>query len=566
MTDTPRKLLHSILLAGANRMSPVCWLIVVVMWGILGGGAAAHAQERMAEQTVYVGVLSDFDRSAIHQQWLPTMRYLSTHVPGHRFVLLPVGVSDLQRALEARTLDFLLVHPAYTNRLKAAYGLSNVSTLINQGQSVPLNKFGGVVFTQRQRQDIQHLEDLRGKTIAFSVRDSFDGFQIQQGLLSRHGVDVVRDSRLMALGNPQDRSVLAVLEGHADAGFVRTGVLESMVRAGRLDLSRIRVLNEMIRPEFPFRLSTQLYPEWILTAASHVSMKLINQVAAALLVMQPDDPAARQNNYAGWSPPLSPAGFEGMSGITSARVVSPAVRHPAAAAVQGEWQAWHRYIDHHSFEAIMGLFALFLLTLLLMYGHARRVNRALHASQAQLQVMAHHDVLTGLPNRVLLEERLTLALAQARRSGREVAVCLLDLDGFKPINDTFGHLIGDRVLQEVSRRIQRGLRESDMVARYGGDEFVLVMDDFEDQRQLREVLERILRVLARPLACHPAARVRASIGVSIYPEDARDAVALLKNADEAMYVAKRAGGNRFVIHHPAPEVVPAPGPMLVRKA
>lgn len=566
MRHAPRKSLFSTLLARVNGVSSVAGQLVPMMvWlGLFGAGTPVQAQDRTVEQIVYVGVLSDFDRSAIHQQWLPTMRYLSTHVPGRRFVLLPVGIADLQHALEARTLDFVLVHPAYTDRLKTAYGLSNVSTLINHGQNLPLNKFGGVVFTQRQRQDIQQLEDLRGKTIAFSARDSFDGFQIQQTLLTRHGVNVVRDSRLLALGNPPDRSVLAVLEGRADVGFARAGVLESMARAGRVDMSRIRVLNEAVRPEFPFRLSTRLYPEWILTAASHVSMTLINQVAAALLVMPPDDPAARQNNYAGWSPPLSPAGLEAISGIPSLRAVSPSVGS-AAGPVQGEWQAWHRYIDHHAFEAIMGLFALFILTLFLMYGHARRVNRALHASQAQLQVMAHHDVLTGLPNRVLLGERLTLALAQARRSGREVAVCLLDLDGFKPINDTFGHLIGDRVLQEVSRRIQRSLRESDMVARYGGDEFVLVMDDFEDQRQLREVLERVLRVLARPLACHPAARVRASIGVSIFPEDARDAAALLKNADAAMYVAKRAGGNRFVIHA-TPEVVPATGPMLVRKA
>ena len=229
------------------------------------------------------------------------------------------------------------------------------------------------------------------------------------------------------------------------------------------------------------------------------------------------------------------------------------------------WNALHRYLDWHVLEVLLAIFSLFVVTLVMLYLHTLHVNHALHAAQQRLQVMAYHDALTGLPNRVLLEERLSLALARAKRSGHEVAVCLLDLDGFKPINDTFGHLIGDRVLQEVAERIKGCLRESDMVARYGGDEFVLVLDDLVEQRQSREVVERVLMAVAQPLLCHPGARVRASIGVSIYPEDATDAFSLLKHADEAMYAAKRDGGNHFVMSAPRLTVVP-PRPILFRKA
>lgn len=228
------------------------------------------------------------------------------------------------------------------------------------------------------------------------------------------------------------------------------------------------------------------------------------------------------------------------------------------------WNALHGYLDRHVFEVLLAIFSLFVVMLVMLFLHARHVNHALYAAQQRLRVMAHHDALTGLPNRVLLDERLSLALAQAKRSGHEVAVCLLDLDGFKPVNDTFGHLIGDRVLQEVAERIKGCLRESDMVARYGGDEFVLILDDLVDQRQSREVIERVLMAVAQPLQCHPGARVRASIGVSIYPEDATDAISLLKHADEAMYAAKRDGGNHFVMS--ARLSVIQPRPILFQKA
>jgi diguanylate cyclase (GGDEF)-like protein len=162
--------------------------------------------------------------------------------------------------------------------------------------------------------------------------------------------------------------------------------------------------------------------------------------------------------------------------------------------------------------------------------------------------MAHHDALTGLPNRNLLDDRLEQVLAQAQRASHAVALCLLDLDGFKPINDRFGHDVGDQVLKDVARRIAAALRSCDTVARFGGDEFVLLMNGFGDQAALTDVMQRVIAAVDQGFAYCEEARVTASIGVSIYQADARDATMLLRHADEAMYQAKAAGGNRFVVH------------------
>ena len=170
----------------------------------------------------------------------------------------------------------------------------------------------------------------------------------------------------------------------------------------------------------------------------------------------------------------------------------------------------------------------------------------LKQTQQRLESMVNFDLLTGLPNRALLADRLHQALANAQRYSRILAVCFLDLDGFKPINDRHGHEIGDRFLIEVASRLTRTLRAGDTVARLGGDEFVLLICDLSDADELEAALARILRTVALPCSiCGHDLDVSASIGVTIYPFDDSDPDTLLRHADQSMYQAKQLGRNRF---------------------
>ena len=172
--------------------------------------------------------------------------------------------------------------------------------------------------------------------------------------------------------------------------------------------------------------------------------------------------------------------------------------------------------------------------------------------EKQLEHIAHYDALTGIPNRTLLGDRMKQAIARAAREQNMMAVCYLDLDGFKPINDTFGHEIGDRVLIEISQRIQHSLRGGDTVARLGGDEFVILLLGLERGEECSLTLERLLNLIAEPIDINgKTLDLSASIGVSIYPLDDEDADTLLRHADQAMYVAKQSGKNRFYIYDPA---------------
>jgi diguanylate cyclase (GGDEF)-like protein/PAS domain S-box-containing protein len=172
--------------------------------------------------------------------------------------------------------------------------------------------------------------------------------------------------------------------------------------------------------------------------------------------------------------------------------------------------------------------------------------------EAELSRIAHYDALTGIPNRVLLADRMKQAIAQTKREKRLLSICYLDLDGFKPINDLMGHAAGDQVLIEVANRIGASIRGGDTVARLGGDEFVVLLLGQEKGEEFVATLQRILLAISEPIILQGKAQtLSASIGVSIYPLDDEDSDTLLRHADQAMYVAKQSGKNRFHIYDPA---------------
>jgi diguanylate cyclase len=174
-----------------------------------------------------------------------------------------------------------------------------------------------------------------------------------------------------------------------------------------------------------------------------------------------------------------------------------------------------------------------------------KVEAAEHAT-LQMSFKAERDFLTGLPNRALLSDRLAQAIALAIRHGKRLAVLFVDLDNFKDINDSFGHSVGDQLLQSAAMRLEQCIRHSDTVSRHGGDEFVVLLSEVESAQDAACVSEKLIKAMAKPhlIAGHEL-KVTLSIGISLFPGDAGDAEALLTNADTAMYHAKRVGRNNY---------------------
>lgn len=216
---------------------------------------------------------------------------------------------------------------------------------------------------------------------------------------------------------------------------------------------------------------------------------------------------------------------------------------------KGDWhgEIWNRRKNGDLFAAMMTISAV-----QDIHGDAQNyVNlftdiTPIKEHQCQLEYIAHYDALTGLPNRVLLADRLKQAMAHNHRKGGSVAVVYLDLDGFKAVNDHHGHDMGDQLLVNIAHRLKEVLREGDTLARIGGDEFVVVMVDLENPGDYELVLNRLLVVAAEPVMLNKQfLRVSASIGATLYPQDNADADQLLRHADQAMYVAKQTGKNCY---------------------
>ncbi|MCV2350990.1 EAL domain-containing protein [Paucibacter sp. Y2R2-4] len=213
----------------------------------------------------------------------------------------------------------------------------------------------------------------------------------------------------------------------------------------------------------------------------------------------------------------------------------------------GQGEVWSRRRDGSDFVA--------LLTVSAITEQSGRVQSyvilfsditPLRMQTKKLEHVAHYDAMTDLPNRLLLSDRLRQAMANSLRQEQSLAVLYLDLDGFKTINDSHGHAVGDQLLIAVSRRMSSVLREVDTLARIGGDEFVLVLVDVHRQLEFKSLLARILKACSDPIQVGDLAlQVSASIGVTLFPQDNVDADQLMRHADRAMYEAKQAGKNRY---------------------
>jgi diguanylate cyclase (GGDEF)-like protein len=174
----------------------------------------------------------------------------------------------------------------------------------------------------------------------------------------------------------------------------------------------------------------------------------------------------------------------------------------------------------------------------------QKLAECLHNANQQLRHVALYDALTGLPNRLLLQDRLEQAMSRAARSGKVFALMFVDLDRLKPVNDTYGHRVGDHLLQQTAARLQSAVRKEDTVARTGGDEFVVVLSELSSAEDAATLGRKLVAELDRPFNIEShSLSVTGSVGIAMYPDDASDIPSLLANADAAMYQVKKGGRN-----------------------
>ncbi|MEO5352406.1 MAG: PhnD/SsuA/transferrin family substrate-binding protein [Magnetococcus sp. XQGC-1] len=346
--------------------SRVFWLTVFLLFGWTGLLCAR-------EETMTLAILSFRPPEEMRQQWQPLADYLTARLPGKRVKLLPLNAEEMEDAISHHSIDFLLTNPSHYIQVRQVHGIGSLlATLVLQKDNIPLSAFGGVIFALQERSDLATLADLKGKSIVAVDDISLGGFQAQALELIHAGVRLPEDVRMWFTGLPHDRVVRAVLEKKADVGFVRTGIINAMVREGSLDAQRIQILNQQALSGFPFAVSTHLYPEWPFAAMPHVEPVVVGQVLAALLAVEPGGPEATAAGIHGFT---LPANYESVENLVRELRLPP---YDATPSFRLE-DIWHRYRVSISFSLLAVVVILVVASLLLVS------NRRLAETAAALE-------------------------------------------------------------------------------------------------------------------------------------------------------------------------------------
>lgn len=791
------------------------WLCLAWVLGTSPIVFADSATSSQFQSTINVGILAFRSVEQTEQRWQPLIHYLNQQLPEHEWQLKVFFYDEFNQAMAEQSLDYILTNPQHFARLNHQNTLKALLTLMPLAEGLPVTEFGGVIFTRAEENKINKLADLEKVTIAATFADSFGGYLMQRWEMFKQDS---HPKKLLFTGMPHDNVVRAVLNKQADVGFVRTGVLEAMIKEGSLSWSQIKLIQPNINSRFPQVHSTELYPEWPLAASAQTDANLNKKLSLSLLNLAADHPVATQAEIYGFSPPgnyqaieavmlrldvlpredfgwqdifqrfgfsimlallvlggilLLLSGFlvyynrranriaferaqlnqelqsvnQNLENLVERRThdlleseqrfrqmfekhASPMLlidppsgeiidANQAAAEFYGYKiaQLTHmninqvntlnekeitkertlaalqkrnyfvfvhqlangelRNVDVHSSPVVIGgktrLFSIIHdstsriqfeerlklhdtalnyaanaiaitdhqgviiwankayssltgynseeVTGKLLY-HPDDVNdqdKALYEqiqqvvrqgqvwhgvlqqthkngdlyyeevtitpvrdehhhirnfvavvqditqrrlAEQQIQNLAFFDPLTNLPNRRLLIDRLETVMAQTDRRQFHAALVFLDLDHFKVLNDSYGHHIGDRLLLDVAKRIESCLRSGDTVARFGGDEFVILLTELDHEpvkaaQQAKQVAEKVRQALGQVYFIDIDSdtdkieyTISASMGITIFQDHDKSLDDLLKWSDMAMYQAKASGRNEVRLFDP----------------
>jgi methyl-accepting chemotaxis protein PixJ len=333
----------------------------------------------VAQKTrVKIGVLAKRGDDNVSTQWQATADYLSAEVPGYEFEIVPLNFEETYQAVEAGTIDFAIANSGMYIDFEGLYGANRIATLKNLRLGNPYTVFGGVIFRRADRNDIQALTDVKGKTLMAVNETSLGGWQMQWKELKEVGIDPFKDLQAISFGDTHDNVVYAVRDGEVDIGAVRTDTLERMASEGKISLDQFVVINQQtdLQANFPFLLSTDLYPEWPFAATRNTPNELSEEVAAALLRMPKESDAAQAAKAEGWTVPLN---YRPVDDLFLELQIGP---------YEGLNQlSFNQFIQKYWYWFSAGLVSLVVLVALIIIYQQKRAEAALRASAEQKELV-----------------------------------------------------------------------------------------------------------------------------------------------------------------------------------
>ncbi len=640
--------------------------VVLMLLSICSSSFATHIKSE-----VVIGVLAYQPKAQTIEAWQPLADKLNKSLPEYNFVLKALSYKELDVAAQADTLDFVFTNPEHYIALSRKYSINRIATVVRAGQNGEILKtFGGTIVVRADNTSINKLEDIAGNRIAAVGKQSLGGFLAQAGEMLNAKMEIPKDDSFYFTDTPHDNVVYAVLEGKADVGFIRSGVLEGMVASGKIKAADLKIINKINEPSYPYALSTTLYPEWPFCASPHVNATLSKQVVSVLFAIPDGSDLGKKAGYYSWGSAMrydalellmqrlrvypfdaeksmtvrdlldkfgvaiifflvfgftvttllairfyrlkrelnehveqldrevnarvsieqklrlaasvfehSSEGivitdannvivevndaFENLTGYSRKEVIGskPNIlksgKHKSEFYAKmyesikqtGSWQGelWNKNKKGELYAELLSISVIkdregSIINYVAIFNDITQ-NKEQHDKMAYL---VNYDPLTGLANRRFLLERLSHAVRVAKRSRNIVAIIFIDLDNFKYINDTLGHNAGDELLLQIVARLNDITRESDTLARMGGDEFVLLVENINSEEALAALAQKVVDAISPSYIIEKTTVfTSASVGVSMFPDDGEDIEVLMKKADMAMYQSKEHGKDQF---------------------
>lgn len=485
------------------------------------------------------GIFAYRNASKIIEEYQPIADHLSKEL-NTSITIKALSQKDLEEQVSQGKIDIIATNPTHFLSLRSKGRTSGaIATEVKRYGTFLLPYLGGVIITRSDRYDIRTLRDLKGKVIAIPGKKFLGGFQTQNYEFEKQGINLKNHSSFLEVDS-HSKVIKSVLDGQADAGFIRTGIIEEMSEDKKDLLSKLFIINQRYYKNFPLKTSTELYPEWAITTSDTLPATTVKKIAIALYNYE------SINHMGGIIQSFTiPADYSNIDRLARKLRLPPYEKAPSFTVMD----IWDKYTFSIILLSISGIIIVALLSILFF------INNKLHKTSNRLLELAIHDPLTGLFNRRGMMERLKFLLAELERNKKYGAAIYLDLDNFKPLNDTYGHAVGDELLMQVSRRLESNVRAVDTVARMGGDEFLVILSHLEQNKAYDEanlIAEKLCTVLDEPFTISINEKleikhsISASIGLVVFGEEHR-ADTIIIGADTAMYEAKTHGRNRVVV-------------------
>ncbi len=343
--------------------------------------------------SISIGVLAYKGKAQTLSQWMPTAKYLSDKMPAYQFQIVPLTLEEINQAIHKDHLNFVLTNPGHYIQLQVKNGATRIVTFKARYMNHVLTHFGTVIFT-RKNEHLNTIESLKGQTIAAVGEEAFGGFQLARKVFLDHKIDIFKDLNVEWLGFPQADIVRYVLSGKADAGIVRTGVLEKMANKKDISLSQFQIVAQKKTHAIPFVHSSSLYPEWPFSSLPKTDIGLAKKVAIALLEMPQNSIPALASDGAGWT---IPSDYQPVREVLKELHIAPYAL--SEFDVDVFWQLYHYWI-------VMVLFTFLVTVLVILF--ILKTNRKL--LQAKQEIVNQRDQLA-----VTIQQR-TAELVESNKS------------------------------------------------------------------------------------------------------------------------------------------------------